>query len=382
MQDSALSLPDITCEDNRLMEKNKNHFAIIMAGGIGTRFWPSSRSNYPKQFLDILGTGSSLLQLTYKRFLQHFEKDNIFIVTNIGYTGLVAQQLPDINPACVLGEPTAKNTAACIAFASSKIHQVNPNAICVIAPSDHLILDEATFMHHIHSAITYASTHNSLITLGIRPNRPDTGYGYIQYIDEGQTNNIYKVKTFTEKPTLEIAQTFLDSGDFLWNAGIFVWSGTSIRDAFKEYLPEQYALFNEASEYYGTPEEAAQIQRIYEQCRSISIDYGIMEKASNVYVIPSDFGWSDLGTWTSLYEISDKDAHGNVVKGKNVFVYDTKDCMVSASGKEGRLVVVKSAQNLIIVDTQDVLMICDKSQEQEVKQIVTDIKLKFDEKYT
>jgi mannose-1-phosphate guanylyltransferase len=236
-------------------------------------------------------------------------------------------------------------------------------------------------MDHIEMAMNYARKNESLITLGIRPNRPDTGYGYIQYIDEGQENNIFKVKTFTEKPTLEIAQTFMESGDFLWNAGIFVWSGKSIRNAFKEHLHEQYALFHEASKYYGASDEAIQVQKLYEQCRSISIDYGIMEKASNVYVIPSDFGWSDLGTWTSLYEISDKDAHGNVVKGKNIFAYDTKDCMISANGQNGRLVVVKSTENLIIVDTPDVLMICDKNHEQEIKQIVTDIKLKFDEKY-
>jgi mannose-1-phosphate guanylyltransferase len=343
------------------MEKNKNHYAIIMAGGVGSRFWPSSRSTYPKQFLDILGTGNSLLQLTYKRFLKHFEASNIFIVTNIAYTDLVLTQIPGIDPACILGEPIAKNTAACIAFATSKINKLNTHSICVVAPSDHLILDEDKFMDYIEGAFEYAHKNEALITLGIRPNRPDTGYGYIQYIDEGQLNNIYKVKTFTEKPTLEIAQTFLDSGDFLWNAGIFVWSGKSIRNAFKEHLPEQYALFNDASKSYGSVNELAEIQHTYEQCRSISIDYGIMEKASNVYVIPSDFGWSDLGTWTSLYEVSDKDQHGNVVKGKNVYAYDTNDCMISATGKDGRLVVVKSANNLIIVDTPDVLMICDKT---------------------
>lgn len=364
------------------MEKNKNHYAIIMAGGIGTRFWPSSRSTYPKQFIDILGIGSSLLQLTYKRFLQHFEKDNIFIVTNQHYLGLVKEQLPEINEACVLGEPAAKNTAACIAFASSKIHEINTHSICVVAPSDHLILDEAKFMEYIREALGYAQKNDALITLGIRPNRPDTGYGYIQYIEHNQDSNVFKVKTFTEKPTFEIAQTFIESGDFLWNAGIFVWSTSAIRRAFKNHLPEMHALFQEVSKQYGTPTEFAELQKAYEQCRSISIDYGIMEKASNVFVIPSDFGWSDLGTWTSLYEISDKDANGNVVKGKNIFAYDTNNSMISANGKEGRLVVVKSANNLIIVDTPDVLMICDKQHEQEVKQIVTDIKLKFDEKYT
>lgn len=364
------------------MEKNKNHYAIIMAGGVGSRFWPSSRSNYPKQFLDILGTGTSLLQHTYKRFLKHFEANNIYIVTNIAYVDLVKQQLPDINPSCILGEPSAKNTAACIAFASSKIHEVNTHSVCVVAPSDHLILDEDKFMAHIADALDYAKKNEALITLGIRPHRPDTGYGYIQYIDEGQTNNVFKVKTFTEKPTLEIAQTFIESGDFLWNAGIFIWSGSSIRKAFKQHLPEQYALFQDAAKYYNTPEELFYIQRTYEQCRNISIDYGIMEKASNVYVIPSDFGWSDLGTWTSLYEISEKDAHQNAIKGKNTFVYDTQNCMISNVGKSAKLLVVKGASNLIIVDTPDVLMICDKSQEQEVKQIVNDIKLKFDEKYT
>lgn len=363
------------------MEKNKNHYAIIMAGGVGSRFWPSSRSNYPKQFLDILGTGSSLLQLTYKRFLKEFAPENIYIVTNSAYTGLVKAQIPEIDMKCVLGEPSAKNTAACIAYANSKIHEVNTHAICVVAPSDHLILDEPAFMGHIHSALEYAKKNDSLITLGIRPNRPDTGYGYVQYIDEGETNNIYKVKTFTEKPTLEIAQTFLDSGDFLWNAGIFVWSVSSIRKAFKHYLPEQYALFQEAAKHYGSPDEVVQIQKTYEQCKSISIDYGIMEKATNVYVIPSDFGWSDLGTWTSLYEISNKDTRGNVTTGKNIFAYESDNCMISANGGEGKIVVVKNAENLIIVDTKDVLMICDKSHEQEVKQIVNDIKLKFDDKY-
>lgn len=365
------------------MEKNKNHYAIIMAGGIGSRFWPYSRTQRPKQFLDILGTGKTLLQSTYERFLKCFEKDNIYIVTNLSYIPLVKEQIPDISDFCVLGEPSAKNTAACIAYASSKIHKINTHGLCVVAPSDHLILDETAFMHNVDEGLAYAQKHDALITLGIRPSRPDTGYGYIQYHDDNGADHIYKVKTFTEKPTHELAQTFIDSGDFLWNAGIFIWSGSAIRAAFKELMPEHYELFNQASKSFGTPDETAIIQSIYEQCRAISIDYGILEKANNVFVIPSDFGWSDLGTWTSLYEnFSHKDDNRNVLDGRHIHVYNTSDCMVSSHAAKGKVVVLNSVHNIIVVDTDDVLMICDKNKEQEVKQMVADIKIKYDEKYT
>lgn len=365
------------------MEKNKNHYAIIMAGGIGSRFWPYSRTQRPKQFLDILGVGKTLLQSTYERFLKCFEKENIYIVTNQSYIPLVKEQIPSITESCLLGEPSAKNTAACIAYASSKIHHINTNAVCVVAPSDHLILDETAFMHNVEQAINYAKNNSALVTLGIRPSRPDTGYGYIQFLDANTNQPVFKVKTFTEKPSLELAQAFIDSGDFLWNAGIFIWSGEAIRNAFKQLMPEHYELFNEASKHFGRPEENAAIQSIYEQCRSISIDYGILEKADNVYVIPSDFGWSDLGTWTSLYENAEhKDTNRNVLDGKQIHVYNTSDCMVSAHAAKGKLVVLNSVQNIIVVDTEDVLMICDKNKEQEVKQMVADIKLKYDEKYT
>ena len=365
------------------MEKNRNHYAVIMAGGIGSRFWPYSRTQRPKQFLDILGTGKTLLQSTYERFAKTFDKENIYIVTNQSYIPLVKEQLPGISDACLLGEPSAKNTAACIAYASAKIHEFNKDAVCVIAPSDHLILDEAAFMSNVETGIAYAKANQALITLGIRPSRPDTGYGYIQYMDSQDTKEVYKVKTFTEKPSLDLAKTFIESGDFLWNAGIFIWSGSTIREAFKHLMPEHYELFHEASKSFGTPQEAATIQSIYEQCRSISIDYGILEKADNVYVIPSDFGWSDLGTWTSLYENSDhKDEHRNVLDGKHVHAYNSNDCMVSAHAAKGKLVILNSVSNLIVVDTEDVLMICDKSKEQEVKQMVADVKLKYDEKYT
>ncbi len=365
------------------MERSKNNYAIIMAGGVGSRFWPASRSTYPKQFLDILGTGKSLLQQTYDRFLKAFLPENIFIVTNIAYLPLVKQQLPNMPEDRILGEPTAKNTAACIAYASAKIHKLNTHAACIVAPSDHLILDENKFLDYVEQALNYAHKSPSLVTLGIRPSRPDTGYGYIQYLDETNNNEIFKVKTFTEKPSLEIAQTFIDSGDFLWNAGIFIWSISSIKKAFKQHLSEQYDIFESASQNLFTENEAETIRVFYEQCRSISIDYGIMEKADNVYVIPSEFGWSDLGTWTSLYEISPKDENNNAVKGKNVFMYDSEDCLVNkAEALKDKIIVLKSVKNLIVVNTPDVLLICDKSQEQEVKQIATDLKIKFNEKYT
>jgi mannose-1-phosphate guanylyltransferase len=364
------------------MEKNKNYYAIIMAGGIGTRFWPYSRSSHPKQFIDILGVGKSLLQLTYERFLKSFEKDNIFIVANHAYTNLINQQIPGINNDCILEEPLAKNTAACIAYATTKIHKQNTHAICVVAPSDHLILEEEKFTENVFQAIQFAKKNEVLVTLGIRPSRPDTGYGYIQFIeDNNSTDNIFKVKTFTEKPSVELARTFVDSGDFLWNAGIFIWSCSAIKNAFKQHVPEMYSLFKEASKSYYTSDEQKSILHIYEQCRSVSIDYAVMEKASNVYCIPVDFVWSDLGTWTSLYEHSKRDEQNNVTQGKQIVVYDSKNSIIASQNKN-KLIVVKGIDNLIIVDTPDVLMVCDKSKEQEVKQMVTDINIKFDEKYT
>ena len=365
------------------MEKNKNHYAIIMAGGIGSRFWPYSRTQKPKQFLDILGTGKTLLQSTYDRFLHYFEKQNIIIVTNQLYIPLVKEQIAGIDDSCVLGEPSAKNTAACIAYATAKIHKTNTHAVCVVAPSDHLIIDEHAFIKNVAYGLEYAKKNEALITLGIRPSRPDTGYGYIQYIDDADTNQLYKVKTFTEKPTLELAQTFIDSGEFLWNAGIFIWSVSAIRSSFKALMPDHYELFANAAKTFGTADEQATIQSIYEQCRAVSIDYGVLEKANNVFVIPSDFGWSDLGTWASLYEnASYKDAAKNVLDGKHIHVYGSSDCMISSHGGKGKLLVLNSVHNIIVVDTPDVLMICDMSKEQEVKQMVTDIKIKYDEKYT
>lgn len=354
-----------------------------MAGGIGSRFWPYSRTQKPKQFLDILGTGKSLLQNTYSRFLKQFEKQNIYIVTNQAYIPLVKQQIPDIDDLCVLGEPSAKNTAACIAYAQAKINKINTHALCVVAPSDHLILDEEAFLKNITEGLNYAHKNDALVTLGIMPSRPDTGYGYIQYLQDEEANNLYKVKTFTEKPSVELAETFIESGDFLWNAGIFIWSGSSIKSAFKNLMPEHYELFTNAAKHFGTADEKEFIQATYEQCRSISIDYGVLEKANNVFVIPSDFGWSDLGTWTSLYEnASNKDVNRNVLDGKQIHVYNSADNMISSHAAKNKVVVLNNVNNLIVVDTEDVLMICDKNSEQEVKQMVADIKMRYDEKYT
>lgn len=353
-----------------------------MAGGIGSRFWPSSRSNYPKQFLDILGVGSTLIQQTYNRFLKAFNAENIYVVTNKDYVDLVKEQLPQIGEQQILAEPMGKNTAACVAYACGKISKMNTHGICVIAPSDHLILNEDAFIKTIGQGLAFAQKNPALVTLGIKPSRPDTGYGYIQFHEHSDSEEVYKVKTFTEKPDLALAETFLASGDFLWNAGIFIWSISAIKQAFKEHLPEQFTLFKEALSDYYTDKEQDAIRAIYEQTRSISIDYGIMEKANNVYTIPSEFGWSDLGTWGSLYDISAKDDLQNVVKGKGVLIYNAKSNMIDAQQSAHKLVVLNSVSDLIVIDTQDVLLICDRNKEQEVKQVATDIKIKFDEKFS
>jgi len=361
--------------------QNKNNYAVIMAGGIGSRFWPSSRSNCPKQFLDILGTGSSLLQQTYKRFLHDFLPENIYVVTNQAYVGLVKEQLPQIQIHQILAEPMGKNTAACVAYACGKISKINTHAICIVAPSDHLILDEALFLNNVQQAIHFAQKNHALVTLGIHPTRPDTGYGYIQYL-EGDSE-LKKVKTFTEKPSLDLAKAFINSGDFLWNAGIFIFSISTIKAAFKEFVPEQFAMFKEALDAYFTDKESEVIQQIYEQTRAVSIDYAIMEKASNVYVMPATFGWNDLGTWISLYDISEKDADQNVKKGAHILSYNSENCMIDKSlVSANKMLVLNSVKDLIIVDTPDVLLISDKNKEQEVKDIFTDIKVKFNEKYS
>jgi mannose-1-phosphate guanylyltransferase len=359
---------------------NKSYYAIIMAGGIGSRFWPISRTSHPKQFIDILGTGKTLIQNTYDRFLKICPKENIYIVTNEIYADLVKKQLPDIGDNQILTEPVMRNTAPCIAYGSFKIESLDPNAAIVVAPSDHLILDEAAFVSSIEKSLKVASENNCLITLGIKPSRPDTGYGYIQYTDKSLKNDFYKVKTFTEKPTLEIAKTFIQSGDFLWNAGIFVWSAKAIVNAFSQYLPEMHEIFADARQVYNTTDEKNLLHKAYLQCTNISIDYGIMEKANNVYVLPSEFGWSDLGTWASIYELADKDYVGNaVIPSEKVIMYDSSNCMVNVPGE--KLVILQGLHDFIVVESNNTLLICPRDQEQNVKKVVADVKQQFGVKY-
>ena len=359
---------------------NKNNYAIIMAGGIGSRFWPISRTAHPKQFIDILGTGKSLIQNTYDRFLKICPKENIYVVTNEIYTDLVKTQLPDMASHQILTEPVMRNTAPCIAYGCFKIESLNPDAAIVVAPSDHLILDPDGFVSAIERSLEVASKNDCLVTLGIKPSRPDTGYGYVQYTQQTIADDFYKVKTFTEKPSLEIAKTFIQSGDFLWNAGIFVWSAKAIVAAFGRYLPDMNEIFAEARPVYNTDDEKAHIHKSYLQCTNISIDYGIMEKADNVYVLPSEFGWSDLGTWASIYELADKDYVGNaVIPSEKVIMYDSSNCMVNVPAD--KLVILQGLHDYIVVESNNTLLVCPRDQEQNIKKVVADVKQQFGVKY-
>lgn len=361
------------------MMKNPHQYVAIMAGGIGSRFWPVSRQDRPKQFLDILNTGKSLLRWTFERFLEFIPTENIYIVTNSQYEDQVIEQLPELPQENIVGEPSRKNTAPCIAYISYKINQLDPDANIICAPADHLILDPAAFARTCLTALDFTRDHDALLTLGIKPTRPDTGYGYIQFDLKPISDNIFPVKTFTEKPDLEIAETFLKSGDFLWNAGIFLWNVKAILNAFKKYLPDLCDLFEQDIDKLNTPEEKDSVDFIYSQCTNISIDYAVMEKAENVYVIPANFGWSDLGTWNSAYENMNKDPRGNAVTGKNVMVIDAANCMVKIPDE--KLVVLQGLNNFIIIDTPDVLLICSKSKEQQIRDFVSEIKRHKGEKY-
>ncbi|MBO7324266.1 MAG: mannose-1-phosphate guanylyltransferase, partial [Bacteroidales bacterium] len=290
----------------------KNHYCVIMSGGIGSRFWPASRSSYPKQFLDFFGTGRSLIQQTFDRIKKIVPVENIFVVTNQRYNDLTLEQLPELKPEQILLEPCRRNTAPCIAYAAHHIHAINPNASMVVAPSDHLILKEDEFLNSLSNGLDFVSKHDALLTLGIKPNRPETGYGYIQACHQS-LDGFTKVKAFTEKPNLELAKVFLESGDFYWNSGIFLWNVQSIIKAFNEFLPEVAQAFNNGLSLFNTEKEKAFIDEMFPSCPNISIDYGVMEKANNVYVQMGDFGWSDLGTWGSLHELSPNDENGNSI---------------------------------------------------------------------
>ncbi|MCC6186339.1 MAG: mannose-1-phosphate guanylyltransferase [Chitinophagaceae bacterium] len=356
----------------------QNNYVAIMAGGIGSRFWPISRTDYPKQFLDILGTGQSLLQWTYRRFKDICPPENIYFITNHSYAPLIKEQIPEILDHQIVSEPSRKNTAACAVYFAHKIHALNPNANIIMSPADHLILDELAFRQSMFDGLDFVKNNASLLTLGIKPTRPDTGYGYIQYDQTKSIDQVFKVKTFTEKPNLEIARAFLKSGDFLWNAGIFLWTVQTIITAFAKYEQEMDDLFKNLK-HYNTDEEYHEIEKTYPLCTNTSIDYAVMEKADNVFVAPAQFGWSDLGTWESAYENSEKDYLGNAVHGKNVIIIDAAECMVKAPDK--KLVLLQGLEKFIVIDTPDVLMICERANEQHIKEYVADIKRNKGEKF-
>lgn len=355
---------------------DKNYYCVIMAGGIGRRFWPLSKTDRPKQFLDILGTGRTLLQQTYDRFHKIMPPDHIFIVSNLEYQEIIAEQLPDLAEENILLEPLRRNTAPCIDYANFRIQQKDPLARIVVAPSDHLIIKEEEFLRSVEQGLEFVASNNALLTLGIVPSRPETGYGYIQSKEEQvkgyESLVLRKVKTFTEKPDGKLARVFLESGDFYWNAGIFFWSLETIMNSFEEHLPEIHSLFKEGAEIYGTKNEKGFIHETYGNCRNISIDYGIMEKADNVYVLISDFGWSDLGTWGSLYEQLKKDKKKNSISGKNVFLYESSGSLVNV--QDDMLVVLQGLKDCIVVQNEKIILICKREAEQKIKQYLTDIK--------
>ncbi len=357
----------------------KHHYVAIMAGGIGSRFWPMSRADFPKQFLDILGTGKTLIQQTFERYSKLVPAENIYVVTAAEYVDIVKTQLPELAVDNILAEPSRKNTAPCIAYIAFKLLNKDPEAVMVAAPSDNLILETDEIVRTARKAIDFVDHINALVTIGIKPTYPNTGYGYIQHDTTEAAPEIFKVKTFTEKPNVELAKAFLASGDFLWNAGIFIWKVKNIITAFEKYLPEIHELFAAEKEKFNTAEEKAAIEGIYPQCTNISVDFGIMEKAENVYVIPGSFGWSDLGTWNSAWENKEKDYFGNAVVGKKVMAIDAKNCMVHVP--DNKLVLLQGLEEFIIVDTKDVLLIAKKEKEQEIKDYVAEVKRNMGDKY-
>lgn len=345
---------------------NPNYYVAIMAGGVGSRFWPASREARPKQFLDILGTGKTLLQMTYERFLPLIKKENIFVVTNEAYIGLVKEQLPELTDNQILAEPSRNNTAPCLAFTAFKLQNLNPNASFVVASSDHLIVKETEFLKNIETALVFTQKNDALMTLGITPSSPNTGYGYIQFNRHDANNDgIFKVKSFTEKPQLEKAKEFVAAGNYLWNAGIFIWSVKSLLKAFKKNSQDIYSIFEKGESAFNTPDEQAFINEFYPTTPSISIDYAVMEKADNVYTIPCDFGWSDLGAWGALYQESEKDGNNNVFQGQYIVASDTNNCFVRVASN--KLAILRGVEDMIIVDDDNVLLIYPKSKEQDIK---------------
>lgn len=353
-----------------------NTYCVIMAGGVGARFWPLSRQSRPKQFLDILGTGKSFIRHAFERFLPMIPVGNFLVVTNRRYRELVLEHLPELKPEQVLCEPIGRNTAPCISYAAYSLLARDPDARMVVTPSDHLILDERTFHGIIGECLRFVETHDALMTVGIRPSRPETGYGYIQISDD---KPISKVKCFTEKPNPELAQTFVQCGEFFWNSGIFIWKVRDAVRALERYLPENSALFRGILSAYGTPGEQAAVERVFAECRPVSIDYGVMEKADNAYVRCGDFGWSDIGTWGSLYQHARKDRYANAKPEEGCYTCDTRSCIISLP--KGKAAVVNGLKDYIVVDTEDVLMICPRAQEQHIRKFIDEVKYDKGEKF-
>ncbi|WP_421920940.1 mannose-1-phosphate guanylyltransferase [Marinifilum sp.] len=360
---------------------NTNNYCVIMAGGVGSRFWPLSKNLRPKQFLDILGTGKTLIRHTFERFSPVCPVENFLVVTNAIYKDLVLEQIPELKSDQVLLEPLRRNTAPCIAYANYRILKRNKNASVVVTPADHLILNEVKFLEVLKEGINFIKDVDKLMTLGMQPTRPETGYGYIQVGKNSveQSMDIYPVKTFTEKPHFDLAKIFYESGEFFWNSGIFLWSLQAIQNAFNTFLPDVSALFDSIFEDIDTENEQNAIDKIYPECQNISIDYGILEKSDNVYVYCTEFGWSDLGTWGSMYEHSAKDDNQNAIQGENVMIYESKDCLVNAPNE--KLVVVQGLKDCIVVDTEKTLLICRKKDEQEIRKFVNDVKIAKGEEF-
>lgn len=350
---------------------NENNYVVIMAGGIGSRFWPSSTAQKPKQFLDILGVGKSLIRLTFERINKIIPEDRILVITNEDYRKLVSENIPEIPDKNILGEPSMNNTAPTVAWAALHLNAVNPNSTFAVLPSDHVILKEDQYIEQLVKAFDFASSQEAIVTLGIQPTRPDTGYGYIEYNQSPVRDGVYKVKQFREKPDLATAQQYLDSGRFLWNAGMFVWSTQTILSSFQLHSPAILNTLMENQSAFGTEGEKEYIKRVYPNTDSVSIDYAILEKADNVYTLPSDIGWSDLGTWNSLYEYLPKSDNQCVVLGENTFLYDTANTIVRSDSN--KIVVIKGLQDYIVVDESDALLIYPKKDEQEIKAVVKEV---------
>lgn len=361
------------------MPSNNQHtYVAIMAGGVGSRFWPGSREARPKQFLDMLGVGKSLLRLTFERFLPICPASNIFIVTNAAYKNLILEQIPELTDNQILCEPSRNNTGPCVAYTAFKLAALDPNANFIIAPSDHIVLKENAFLEKIQLALDFAAANDALVTLGIQPSRPDTGYGYIQMENEA-TPGIFKVKRFTEKPDLDTAKQFIASGEYLWNAGIFIWNVRTILAAYKNLSPDIFSILQQGNGLWNTSGEQDFIDKNYPTTPNISVDFAIMEKAQNVFTVPAEFGWSDLGTWASLHTECPKDERGNLLQSDHILALDVTNCLVRTPA--GKLVVLKDLNDYIIVDEGDVLLVYPKSKEQEIKQVTALVKERFGDKY-